>query len=232
MEVIKYVIVDDEPIAHRIIEGYAENFPILAKAGNFFNGFEAMVFFKSASVDLIFLDIQMPKLTGYEFLKSLKNPPKVIVTTAYQEFALEGYELDVVDYLLKPFSLDRFAKSIQKIIPETPSIPSNMEEEDSGKIFLKSDKKYVQLEKGAILYVQALGNYSKVFYKDGMLICPDKISDLEAKLGTSLFLRIHKSYLVNTAQIKMIEGNRLVVREQEIPIGVTYKTEVNRLLGF
>ncbi|WP_268036183.1 LytR/AlgR family response regulator transcription factor [Algoriphagus sp. PAP.12] len=231
MEVIKYVIVDDEPIAHRIIEGYAENFPILAKAGNFFNGFEAMVFFKSASVDLIFLDIQMPKLTGYEFLKSLKNPPKVIVTTAYQEFALEGYELDVVDYLLKPFSLDRFAKSIQKVIPDIGPIPIP-KEEDSGKIFLKSDKKFVQLEKRAILYVQALGNYSKVFHQEGMLICPDKISDLEAKLGTNLFLRVHKSYLVNTAQIKMIEGNRLFVKEQEIPIGVTYKTEVNRLLGF
>jgi len=230
MEVIKYVIVDDEPIAHRIIEGYAENFPILAKAGNFFNGFEAMLFFKSASVDLIFLDIQMPKLTGYEFLKSLKNPPKVIVTTAYQEFALEGYELDVVDYLLKPFSLDRFAKSIQKVIPDIGPMPTP-KEEDSGKIFLKSDKKFVQLEKRTILYVQALGNYSKVFHQEGMLICPDKISDLEAKLGTNLFLRVHKSYLVNTAQIKMIEGNRLFVKEQEIPIGVTYKTEVIRLLG-
>ncbi|MEP1957073.1 MAG: response regulator, partial [Algoriphagus sp.] len=111
MEQLRYVILDDEPIAHRIIEGYCENFSFLSKAGNFYNGFEALEFFRTSKADLIFLDINMPKLTGFELLKLLPHPPKVIVTSAHQEFALQGYELDISDYLLKPFSLDRFIKA-------------------------------------------------------------------------------------------------------------------------
>ena len=229
MELITYVILDDEPIAHRIIEGYCENFSFLQKAGNFYNGFEALEFFRSSKADLIFLDINMPKLTGFELLKSLPNPPKVIVTSAHQEFALEGYELDITDYLLKPFSLDRFIKAINKVTTsKTAEQKSELEPE---RIFLKSDKKHVQIELDKIFYVEALGNYCKVFHSGGMLICPDKISELEEKLGKGKFLRVHKSYLINFSKIQSIEGNRIKINGNEIPIGQTFKAELSKLLG-
>ncbi|UZD24349.1 LytR/AlgR family response regulator transcription factor [Algoriphagus halophytocola] len=226
---VTYVILDDEPIAHRIIEGYCENFSFLAKAGNFYNGFEALEFFRSNQVDLIFLDINMPKLTGFELLKALPNPPKVIVTSAHQEFALEGYELEISDYLLKPFSLDRFIKAINKVT--SSNTPASKKEDEPERIFLKSDKKHVQLKMQEILYVEALGNYCKVFHSGGMIICPEKISDLEEKLAQGEFLRVHKSYLVNSSKIQTIEGNRIKIEDYEIPVGQTYKAELNKLLG-
>lgn len=229
MELITYVILDDEPIAHRIIEGYCENFSFMQKTGNFYNGFEALEFFRSSKADLIFLDINMPKLTGFELLKSLPNPPKVIVTSAHQEFALEGYELDITDYLLKPFSLDRFIKAINKVT--TSKIAEYKSEMEPERIFLKSDKKHVQIELDKIFYVEALGNYCKVFHSGGMLICPEKISELEEKLGKGKFLRVHKSYLVNFSKIQSIEGNRIKIEGNEIPIGQTFKAELSKLLG-
>ncbi|SDC64477.1 two component transcriptional regulator, LytTR family [Algoriphagus faecimaris] len=229
MELINYVILDDEPIAHRIIEGYCENFSFLNKVGNFYNGFEALEFFRKGKADLIFLDINMPKLTGFEMLKSISDPPKVIVTSAHQEFAVEGYELDITDYLLKPFGLDRFIKAINKLRVGERKTNEHSDVEYPGRIFLKSDKKYVQLELNDIFYVQALGNYTKVFHSQGMLICPDKISDLEAKLPSPGFIRVHKSYLINRDRIEFVEGNQIKVAEVMIPIGQTYKT---RLQGF
>ncbi|WP_100630049.1 LytR/AlgR family response regulator transcription factor [Algoriphagus formosus] len=229
MELINYVILDDEPIAHRIIESYSENFSFLNKVGNFYNGFEALEFFRKEKVDLIFLDINMPKLTGFEMLKSITDPPKVIVTSAYQEFALEGYELDITDYLLKPFGLDRFIKAINKLKVSQENMGTSIAEESSSRIFLKSDKKLVQLELQDIFYVEALGNYTKVFHTGGMLICPDKISDLEEKLVSPPFIRVHKSYLINRDQIEFVEGNQVSISGTKLPIGQTYKAN---LLGF
>lgn len=229
MELINYVILDDEPIAHRVIEGYCENFSFLKKRGNFYNGFEALEFFRTEKADLIFLDINMPKLTGFEMLKSISDPPKVIVTSAHQEFALEGYELDITDYLLKPFGLDRFIKAINRLRIIQVQDKDQLTEDYPSKIFLKSDKKHVQLELNDIFYVQALGNYTKVFHSGGMLICPDKISDLEAKLPSPGFIRVHKSYLINRDRIEFVEGNQIKVAEVMIPIGQTYKAN---LLGY
>ncbi|TDK47971.1 LytR/AlgR family response regulator transcription factor [Algoriphagus formosus] len=229
MELINYVILDDEPIAHRIIESYSENFSFLNKVGNFYNGFEALEFFRKEKVDLIFLDINMPKLTGFEMLKSITDPPKVIVTSAYQEFALEGYELDITDYLLKPFGLDRFIKAINKLKVSQENMGTSIAEESSSRIFLKSDKKLVQLELQDIFYVEALGNYTKVFHTGGMLICPDKISDLEEKLVSPPFIRVHRSYLINRDQIEFVEGNQVSISGTKLPIGQTYKV---KLLGF
>jgi DNA-binding LytR/AlgR family response regulator len=202
----------------------------MKKCGNFYNGFEALEFLRTAQVDLIFLDVNMPILSGFELLKSLAKSPKVIVTSAYQEFALQGYELEVSDYLLKPFSLERFVKAVNKIRSQDSAQSINLATSEQDRIFLKSDKKYIQIETNRILYVEALGNYCKVYHLDGMIICPDKISDLEMKLGKDHFLRVHKSYLVNTGRILSVEGNRLLIRDKEIPIGQTYKGEVNRLL--
>jgi DNA-binding LytR/AlgR family response regulator len=231
MEVIKYIIIDDEPIAHRIIEGYCLNFSFLKKEGNFYNGFEALEFLRKNTVDLIFLDMNMPKLTGFEMVKSIINPPKVIVTSAHQEFALQGYDLAIIDYLLKPFSQERFLKAINKLSSKKAPIPQIPSPHEPSSIFLKTDKKYIQIELEKLNYVEALGNYSKVFHQGGMIICPEKISDLEAKLGKDFFLRVHKSYLINTKKIISIEGNRIRIGDREIPVGQTYKIIVADLFN-
>ncbi|MEH6537997.1 MAG: response regulator [Psychroserpens sp.] len=146
-----YLIIDDEPIAHRIIEKYCENLPHLEKKGNCYNAFEAMQFLNEHTIDLLFLDLNMPKLSGFDFLKTLSNPPKIIVTTAYKEFALEGYELNISDYLLKPFSFERFIKAINKTIDtnenkkSTPIVSTKETVPDASSFFLKGDKKHHQI---------------------------------------------------------------------------------------
>jgi DNA-binding LytR/AlgR family response regulator len=231
MELINYVILDDEPIAHRVIEGYCENFSFLKKRGNFYNGFEALEFFRTEKADLIFLDINMPKLTGFEMLKSISDAPKVIVTSAHQEFALEGYDLDITDYLLKPFGLDRFIKAINKLRISRENSNEHSAVDFPNKIFLKSDKKHVQLELQDIFFVEAMGNYTKVFHSAGMLICPDKISDLEGKLPSPNFIRVHKSYLINRDRIEFVEGNQIRIAGKMVPIGQTYKANLQGFLS-
>ena len=230
-----YLIIDDEPIAHRIIEKYCDNLPHLKKSGNCFNAFEAMQFLNQEQVDLLFLDINMPKLSGFDFLKTLTNPPKIIVTTAYKEFALEGYELNISDYLLKPFSFERFVKAINKTITNTNDTkktnnniaitePSN----NADSFFLKSDKKHHQVHFNNILFIEAYGHYCKVFLKDQMILSNDKISSFEASLPDT-FIRTHKSFIVSKSKIQQIEGNRILINEHKIPIGQTYKSQVNSL---
>ena len=230
-----YLIIDDEPIAHRIIEKYCDNLPHLKKSGNCFNAFEAMQFLNEEQVDLLFLDINMPKLSGFDFLKTLTNPPKIIVTTAYKEFALEGYELNISDYLLKPFSFERFVKAINKTITNTNDTkkannniaitePSN----NADSFFLKSDKKHHQVHFNDILFIEAYGHYCKVFLKDQMILSNDKISSFEASLPDT-FIRTHKSFIVSKSKIQQIEGNRILINEHKIPIGQTYKSKINSL---
>jgi len=228
----RYLIIDDEPIAHRIIEGYCKNLPHLQKAGNCYNAFEAMQMLSETSADLLFLDINMPKLSGFDLLKSLDNPPKIIVTTAYKEFALEGYELNISDYLLKPFSLERFIRAINKAIK--PDIKdtlhlSSKETDIAETIFIKSDKKRHQIHLDTILFIEAHGNYTKIYLKDGMIVSHQKISDLEDSLSKNRFLRVHKSFIVALNKINSIEGNRIQINTHQIPIGQTYKTSINQL---
>ncbi|NQX81604.1 MAG: response regulator transcription factor [Flavobacteriaceae bacterium] len=240
---IKYLIIDDEPIAHRIIEGYCEVFPNMEKQGNCYNAFEAMQLLNDQSVDLIFLDINMPRLTGFEFLKSLSNPPKVIVTTAYKEFAIEGYELDISDYLLKPFSLERFAKAVNKIISslkkekqqatEATIVKTQIVETDtkSTKFFLKGDKKHHQIDTQDILYIEAYGNYTKMYFADEMIISHEKISSFADMLPSDSFMRVHKSFVVSLDKIEQIEGNRIIIGKHKIPVGQTYKSVVSGLFN-
>ncbi|MFK7775526.1 MAG: LytR/AlgR family response regulator transcription factor [Saprospiraceae bacterium] len=225
-----YCIIDDEPIAHRIIEGYCENLPYLEKKGNCYDAFEAMQLLNKISVDLIFLDINMPKISGFDLLKTMMNPPTVIVTSAHQEFALEGYELNISDYLLKPFSLERFMKAINKAInakKAVETIPSN--EPAKFSFFLKGDKKMHQVHGDEILYIEAFGNYSKVYFENEMIVSHEKISSFEELLPSDNFLRIHKSFIVATSKIKLIEGNRISIGEHQVPIGQTYKMALKKL---
>ncbi|OEK04393.1 LytR/AlgR family response regulator transcription factor [Roseivirga misakiensis] len=228
---INYLIIDDEPIAHRIIEGYADHLSILMKLGNCYNAMEAISALNSTAVDLIFLDINMPQLSGFEMLKTLSKRPRVIVTTAYQEFALEGYELEVVDYLLKPFSLERFIKAINKLTltqTSAPPMPANNAVNES--IYLKEDRRFRQVWLDDILYVEAYGNYCKVYLKNELLITPEKISDLEKTLPSTTFLRTHKSYIVAKNHINAIEGNKINIVGKFIPIGQTYMRTIKNLL--
>lgn len=232
---MNYLIVDDEPIAHRIIEGYCAELSHLQKVGNAYNALEASVIVTKHQVDLIFLDLNMPKLTGYEWLKTLAQAPQIIVTTAYQEYALEGYELDIVDYLLKPFSFARFLKAVNKVqklaTEATTPVPTSLPLQNN-RFFLKGDKKHHQINTGDILYVEAFGNYSKLYLKEEMILSHEKISSLEALLADDNFLRVHKSFIVAIDKIKLIQGNVIYLfNEQRVPIGQTYRSQVNMLLN-
>ncbi len=226
---MKYCIIDDEPIAHRIIEGYCKNLPYLEKTGNCYDAFEAMQLMSNHSVDLIFLDINMPKISGFDLLKTMQQIPKVIVTSAYEEFALEGYELNISDYLLKPFSFERFLKAMNKVIDyhQPTLIPSSKKKKDS--FFLKGDKKIHQIHTDDILFIEAYGNYTKVFLAEETIISHEKISSFEELLPSSDFLRVHKSFIIAASKIKMIEGNRIMIREHFVPIGQTYKNRLKQL---
>lgn len=230
---IRYLIIDDEHIAHEIIKGYCDLLPNMQLEKNYYDGLEAFEYLNNNEVDLIFLDLNMPKLKGFDFLKTLKNPPKVIVTTAYKEFALEGYELNISDYLLKPFGFDRFLKAINKTfsvsIPK-PTVTSTQEDTISKRIFLRSNKKYIQVEVDSILFIEASGNYTKVITKTETITIREKISSVLELLPKENFLQVHKSFAIAPIHIKSIEGNRIFVEDYIIPIGKLYKTNIIQLL--
>ena len=230
---IKYIIVDDEPLAHDVIESFCELLPHLSLEKHCYNAMEAMQYLNNNTVDFIFLDINMPKLTGFDFLRTLTNPPKIIVTTAYKEFALEGFELNVSDYILKPFSFDRLVKAVNKIsetqTPKTIIKEVSSSTDNATRFFVKGDKKHHQIDLNDLLYIEAFGNYTKLFLKDEMIVSHEKISHYESILTDGNFLRVHKSFIVAVDKIKLIEGNRISINEHKIPIGQTYKNEVNKL---
>ena len=192
-----------------------------------------MQYLNNNSVDFMFLDINMPKLRGLDFLRTLTKPPKTIITTAYKEHALEGFELNVVDYILKPFSFDRLVKAVNKVSENQPTktiIKEISTEDTSTRFFVKGDKKHHQIDLSDLLYIEAYGNYTKLFLKSEMIVSHEKISHYEAMLTDGNFLRVHKSFIVAIDKIKFIEGNRILIKEHKIPIGQTYKSVVNKLL--
>ena len=230
----KYLIIDDEYVAHDIIQGYCDLLPNMQLLKNCYDAIEALEYLKENSVDLIFLDLNMPKLKGFDFLKILPAPPKVIVTTAYSEFALESYELDVIDYLLKPFSFERFLKAVNKATnpPKEKSIHSISKKSiGDRRIFLRSNKKHTQVILDDILYLEASGNYTKIILTTETISIREKISNVLSLLPSEEFLQVHKSFAIATKHIKSVEGNRICIGETIVPIGKLYKANVNRLLS-
>jgi DNA-binding LytR/AlgR family response regulator len=235
---IKYLIIDDEHIAHDIIKGYCDMLPNLALQKSCYDAIEASQYLNEHQVDLIFLDLNMPKLKGFDFLKTLTSPPKVIVTTAYSEFALEGYDLNVVDYLLKPFGFDRFLKAVNKAITttamtvDTPQAINSTEKSSANehRIFIRGDKKHTQLAIDEILYIEAAGNYTKVITATETITTRDKISNLLTLLPKDHFLQVHKSFAIATKHINNVEGNQIAIGDHIVPIGKVYKMNVNKLL--
>jgi DNA-binding LytR/AlgR family response regulator len=227
---MNYLIIDDEHIAHDIIKGYCDLLPNFELKKNCYDALEALQYLREHEIDLIFLDLNMPKLKGFDFLKTLPVPPKVIVTTAYSEFALEGFELNVVDYLLKPFSFERFLKAVNKAVSSNKIRVEKETGKDTGRFFVRGDKKYTQVALDKILYVEASGNYTKLITMDETITTREKLSSILTLLPSTDFLQVHKSFAVAVKHIKNVEGNQIVIGEQTVPIGKIYKAIVLQLL--
>ena len=228
---MNYIIVDDEYIAHDILKRYCNMMPNLNLVSQCYDGLEAVISLRENKVDLIFLDLNMPKLKGFELLKTLPYPPQVIVTTAYKEHALEGYELNIVDYLMKPFSFERFIKAVNKLDKNKSDVPNTISAIIKNEsIFLRANKSHIQVKVDNILYIESLRNYCKVVTNEEEIKIREKISDLSNILPQELFVQVHKSFVVAINHINKIEGNRVHIRDQTIPIGKFYKENVNSIL--
>lgn len=227
------LIVDDEPIARSILEKYVVKTPMLSLAGSLDNALEVIGQLSEGDIDLMFLDINMPEFTGIDLLKSMRNPPAVIITTAYAEYGAESYEYEVVDYLMKPIPFERFLKAVQKVVAlrEKSVEPEQINESGNTFIFLKEDHLTHKVLFKDIHYVQAYGNYIKVHLDEKVLLVRKTISELESESNGRL-TRIHKSYMINLAQLISIEGNEVLMGEdQRLPVGKVYKKAFEKLLG-
>lgn len=234
--ILACVIIDDEPLARKGLIEYIQDVDFLQLAGEFDSPLKATDTLMHQPVDLIFLDIQLPKITGLDFLKTLSHPPLVIFTTAYPQYAVEGFELNAVDYLLKPFSFERFLKAAVKarvriegsghaIAPATPT------DQEPGYFFIKSENKLLKIRHEDILFVEALQNYVAVHTQDKKYIAYLTFKTVEDHLPPGRFLRIHKSYIVSLSKIDSIEGNVIKIGSYSLPVGRTSREEVlNRIL--
>ena len=239
------IIVDDEPLARDILETYIEQIPELNLVAKCSNALEANNMLQSEDIDLMFLDIQMPQVTGTEFLKSLNNPPMVVFTTAYPNYAIEGFELDALDYLLKPIPMDRFMKAVNRAVemknlfsstnPETAEVVDRPAGEKEDVVFVKSDKKLVKIHYSDIIYIEGLKDYVIIRCKDTRVITLQTMKSLEARMPANIFKRIHRSYIVNLDEINAVVGNMVEVTEKgqskNLPIGKNYKDELLEIVN-
>lgn len=231
----KCIIIDDEPLAIELIENHIDQLDYMEVVGTFKNAMNALAFIRNNRVDLIFLDIQMPMLSGIDFLKTVNIDPKVIFTTAYREYALESFELNVIDYLVKPITFDRFFKAVNKYLTlYSPQPPQKTEgspnSPDKDFIYVKTNKKNTKIYFREILYVESIKDYIKIHTQAHTLIVKEKISEFENLLPEQLFLRVHRSYLVNLEKITAFTNYDIEVNAIEIPIGGIYKQHVFNVL--
>lgn len=241
MQKIKCIIIDDEPIARQYLGDYVARMPQLALLASFSRAVDAYEMIESGEADLVFLDIQMPGLTGIEFMRTLQKKPAIVLTTAYSEYALEGYELDVLDYLLKPISFERFARSVAKVIsrltssPEKTDIsvqePMNLSATPRDFIFVKSGYKSVKVNIADILYVEGMKEYVVIYTKTNKYTKLDRMKNIETLLNDQGFVRIHKSYIVSVRNIEAVFGNTVEIHGIQLPVGRSFKDELNNLLG-
>lgn len=220
---IKCVIVDDEPLARDILESYISEMDDLELIASCKDAKEVAGVLKDKKIDLLFLDINMPGTSGINFYKTLVHRPPVIFTTAYADYAVEGFELDAIDYLLKPFSFERFEKAVGKVRPAT-------RKSDQDFIMLKADKRNHKIDFDQISHFESIGDYVKAHLSDGsVLIISDTLRKLEETLPPSTFLRVHKSYIISIPEIEYLEGNQVKLPKAKIPIGQSYRDRVNEL---
>jgi len=231
------LIVDDEPIAQQILEKYIAQIQALHLKGKCSNAFEALNVLHKEQIDILFLDIKMPTLSGLDMLKTLQNPPKVILTTAFSEFGVESYDYGITDYLLKPIPFERFLKAVNKIlIPQNLDFQNEQTEERTANvptfIFFKADKKIHKFYFNDILFIEGSGNYVKIHTENSSpLMVLEKLSELKEKLPQTQFLRVHKSFIVNIGQIQQIEGNMLKIKDKTVAVSLGYKQNLEELLN-
>lgn len=232
MKKIRCVIVEDEAIARQILDKYLAELSDFELLASFDNPVLAQSYLRENPVDLLFLDIEMPGLNGLSLLRSLAVPPKVIITTAYREYALEGYDLNAVDYLLKPISFERFQAALHKLFELKAFAPKIAPSTEATPAFLyfKSGNKWVQVFLDEILYIEGLSNYVKIVGTKGTTVVYQKMSYLEEKLPNRLFLRIHKSYIVGLNKIKALYSNELEVDGKLLPVGEKYRPLIKALI--
>jgi DNA-binding LytR/AlgR family response regulator len=238
-QTIRCLIVDDEPPAREIIRRYVQEIPSLQLMGECANAIQALTVLQHQTIDLLFLDIRMPQLNGTDFIKTLKTPPKVIFTTAFSEYALEGYELDVVDYLMKPIRFDRFLKAVNKAYPlngsstaQKPVVASVVEEKKNESfVYFRADRKMVKVMLDDILYIESMKDYIKVFSVQGVIITKQSISSVEAMLPDKLFVRTHRSFIVSINKIKSFTNELVEIDKTDIPIGKLFRNGVMKVFS-
>ncbi len=237
-EKIKCLVVDDEKLARTLLERYIEKLPNLELVAKCKDSFEALQVLETNTIDLIFLDIQMPELTGIELLKTLQYKPLIIFTTAYQEYALEGYQLDIVDYLLKPFRFDRFVQAVHKASrrlhqssnPENEHLSAATNEESRAFVLVKSNHKTYKIFLDEILYIQSMKEYVAYHLPGKRILVLQALKKLEQDLPQSMFTRIHKSYIVSRNKVTAMDGQFVYVGKEKLPIGGNYKEKIQDLI--
>lgn len=233
MEPYKCIIIEDEPLAAEILQDYIADVPFLKLKKTYADAISALDDLGNNDIDVIFLDINLPKLKGLDFIQTLKNPPHIIITTAYHEYALQGYELNVVDYLLKPIEFSRFLKAANKLKqlssgkPETTAVftPAGKEY-----IFVNTSKKQVKIFFREILYIESLKEYVRIFTIDKVITTRFQLGQIEEQLPKNDFLRIHRSYIVSTEKIDAYTSTEIEIQNKQLPIGRSYKEQVNGFL--
>jgi DNA-binding LytR/AlgR family response regulator len=226
------IIIDDEPIAIRVIKSYVEKFDDFKVLGAFTNALDALKILRAQPIDLLFLDIQMPGINGMEFFRAIKHPPKVIFTTAFRNYAADAFDLDALDYLLKPIPFDRFLKAINKFLDQK-SADTNQENktDDDQFIIVKSDKKNHKLKVSDILYVESLDDYIKIHLQNKSLVCYLRLNAIEEQLNSTDFTRVHRSFIINIRHVSAFTHYQVEIAGKLIPVGRKYKDEAMKKLS-
>lgn len=227
------IIVDDEPLARKVLKKYLSNLDAFELCGEASNVIEAFSLMENSRIDLIFLDINMPELSGIDFIKTLENKPSIIITTAHREYAVEGFELDVVDYLVKPITLPRFMNALNKFRRSWSMSSQNTngtqsEAEEDSHIFIKADKRMIKTFYDEIIYVESLKDYVRVVTESEQIITHSNLSNFTNQLPSSKFIRIHKSYTISRSKIKALEGNTIEIEGRKLPIGRNFQQSVKK----
>ena len=230
---IKCIIVEDETLAQQVLQSHlqkVDSFELVAVCSN---APEASAVLHTQDIDVMFLDIQLPGMTGMHYLRTLQNPPLVVLTTAYSEYAVESYEFNIIDYLLKPISFGRFCKAVDKVVDGRLFVPP-AKEKNSGSVdhmFVKSNSRFIKVNFSEIIYIEGMRDYLKIHTRDYKLITLQTMNEMEKMLPLKQFMRVHKSYIVAIASIKSIYGNSIELGNETIPIGVSYKDKVMELIN-
>ena len=234
---LRCVIIEDEPLAREVLDGYLKRFDKGQSVRQFGNAYDALSYLKNETADVLFLDIEMPGLSGIDFLRILENPPITVFTTAYRDYAFEGFELGVIDFLLKPIVYNRFLQTMEKIgdflslKEQHAAIEQNTTEEKLGSVFVKSGVQRIKLDFDDVTHIQGLKDYAIIHTGSGKIVIKGSIKAMQEIFPPTHFLRVHKSFIVSLVKVRRIERNRIVINGHQIPVGRNFKAEVEKLFS-